>query len=75
MSTKVTVAGTTGAPSYSAASREALVGDGDDADVGIDRGEGVVGRQHLVVGQRIEERRLADVGQADDADGEAHGAG
>ena len=45
----------------------------DDAHVGLDRGEGVVGREHVVLGQGVEQRGLADVGQADDADGEAHG--
>ncbi len=54
---------------------ESGIGNGDDADIGIDRGEGVVGREHLVVGERVEEGRLAHVGQADDANGETHGAG
>ena len=53
---------------------EPVVGNGNHADVGLDGGERVVGRQHLVVGQRVEQRRLADVGQADDADRQAHGA-
>ena len=52
---------------------QTVVGHRDDADVGLDGGEGVVGRQDVVVGQRVEQRRLADVGQPDDADGEAHG--
>ena len=44
----------------------------DDADVGLDRRERVVRREHVVLGQRVEERGLADVGQADDSDGECH---
>ena len=48
------------------------VGQPDHADVGLDRGERVVRREHVVLGQRVEERALADVGQADDADGECH---
>ena len=47
---------------------EARVGHRDDADVGLDRGEGVVRGQHVVLRQRVEEGGLADVGQADDAD-------
>ena len=52
---------------------EARVGHGDFADVGLDRAEGIVrrlGRRRLR--QRVEERRLADVGQADDAAFETH---
>src|SRR5262249_60258262 len=41
-------------------------------DVGVDRGERVVGGQRAGPGQCVEQRRLADVGQADDADGQAH---
>ena len=52
---------------------EPLVGDADDADVGLDRRERVVRREHVVLGQRVEERRLARVGETDDADGESHG--
>src|SRR5207248_245063 len=44
-----------------------------DAHVRLDRREGVVGREHLGLRQRVEERRLADVGEPDDADGESHG--
>ena len=51
---------------------QAVVGHRHHADIGVDGGEGVVGRQDLVVGQRVEERGLADVGQPDDADGEGH---
>jgi len=53
---------------------EAVVRHADDADVRLDRREGVVGRQHVVLGQGVEERRLPDVGETDDADGESHGA-
>ena len=52
---------------------EAGVGHRHDPDVGVDGGEGVVGRQHLVAGEGVEQRGLADVGQADDADGQSHG--
>ena len=46
------------------------VGQADHADVGLDRGERVVRGEHVVLGQRVEQGALADVGQADDADGE-----
>ncbi len=50
------------------------VGHRDVADVRLDGAEGVVGRlRRGGLGQRVEERRLADVGQADDAAFEAHG--
>ena len=52
--------------------RQPLVGDADDADVRIDRRERVVGREDVVLGQRVEQGGLADVGQADDADRETH---
>ncbi len=48
---------------------EARVGHGHDADVGLDRGERVVGGVNLPARERGEERGLADVGQTDDADG------
>ena len=47
---------------------ESLVGHRDDADVGLDGREGIVRREDVVVGQRVEQRGLADVGQSDDAD-------
>ena len=53
--------------------REPVVRYADDADVGLDRRERVVRREHVVLGQRVEERRLACVGETDDADGECHG--
>ena len=47
---------------------EPLVGDGDPADVRLDGAEGIVGRfGRRGRGQRVEEGRLADVRQADDA--------
>ena len=55
--------------------RQPLVGDADDADVGLDRRERVVRREDVVLGQSVEERRLARVGETDDADGESHGRG
>ena len=53
--------------------REARVGHLDDADVGLDRGERVVRREHVVLRERVEQRRLADVRQSDDPDREPHG--
>src|SRR5690606_34684993 len=52
---------------------EALVGQVDDAHVRLDRGEGVVRREHGVLGERVEEGRLAHIGESDDADRESHG--
>src|SRR5262245_46522247 len=51
---------------------ETRIGYADDADVGLDRRERVVGREDLVAGQGVEQRRLARVGEADDSDGERH---
>ena len=52
---------------------EARIGDRDLADVGLDRAERIVGRlRRLRLGQRVEEGRLADVRQADDAAFKAH---
>ena len=53
--------------------RQPVVGYADDADVGLDRRERVVRREHVVLGQGVEEGRLARVGETDDADGECHG--
>ena len=47
---------------------EALVGDGDHRDVWLDRRERVVGGRHAGLRQGVEERRLAGVRHADDAD-------
>ena len=51
---------------------EAGVRDADHADVRLDRGERVVGRQHVVLGQGVEQGRLADIRQTDDSDRERH---
>ena len=45
-----------------------LVRDGDDADVGVDRAEGIVGGLRARVGQRVEERALPHVRKSDDAE-------
>ena len=66
-------AGSSAEPKISASCRSRGVGHADHADVRLDRGERVVRREHVVLGQGVEEGRLADVGQADDADGEATG--
>ena len=42
------------------------------ADVRFDRRERIVGRQHVVAGQRVEQGRLAGVREADDPNGESH---
>ena len=52
--------------------RQPHIGDADDAHVGVDRRERVVGRQRAGLGQRVEKGGLADVGKADNADGQAH---
>jgi hypothetical protein len=51
---------------------EARIRQLDHADVGLDRGERVVRREHVILGERVEEGGLADVGQADDADSKSH---
>ena len=53
---------------------QALVADGHDGDVRLDRRERVVGRLGAGFRQRVEERGLARVGHADDADPRAHRA-
>ncbi len=52
---------------------EARIRHGHDADVRLDRAEGIVRRLGLGRRERVEERGLADVGEADDTDGKAHG--
>ena len=53
---------------------EPRVGHGDVADVGLDGAERIIRRLGGGgLGERVEERRLADVGQADDAAFETHG--
>ena len=55
--------------------REARVRHRHVADVGIDGAERIIGRlRGRRLRQRVEERRLADVRQADDAAFEAHGS-
>ena len=51
---------------------ETRIGDLDDADVGLDRAEGIVLGRDSGLGEGVEERRLADVGQADDAAFQRH---
>ena len=51
---------------------EARVGDGDDADIRIDGAERVVLRLDTRLGEGIEQGRLADIGQTDDAAFDAH---
>ena len=52
---------------------EPRIGHRDVADIGLDRAERIVRRlRRGGLRQRIEERRLADIGQADDAAFEAH---
>ena len=73
MSTKSTVAGRICCePKISASFVEPGVRDADHADVRLDRGERVVGRQHVVLGQGVEQGRLADIRQTDDSDRERH---
>jgi hypothetical protein len=46
---------------------EVALADGDDAEIGVERGEGVVGDLRLGGGDGGEEGRLAGIGQADEA--------
>ena len=55
--------------------RESRIGNLDDAHVGLDGAKRIVFRRGSGPGKRIEQRRLADVRQADDAASEAHGLG
>ncbi len=76
MSTNSTVAGSTLAlAEHLRELRQPVVRDPDHADVGLDRRERVVRREDVVLGQSVEEGRLARVGESDDADGECHGPG
>ena len=54
--------------------REARIGHGHHADVGIDGAERVVLGRDLRARERVEKRGLAHVGEADDAALDAHGA-
>jgi hypothetical protein len=47
---------------------EPLIGDRDDGDVGLDRRERVVGGRHAGARQGVEQRGLAGIRHADDAD-------
>ena len=44
----------------------------DHTDVRLDRRERIVGRQHIIAGQRVEQSRLAGVRETDDSNGESH---
>ncbi len=46
---------------------EALIGHGDDAGVGVDGAEGIVGGLGLGRGEGVEDRRFTDVGEANDS--------
>ena len=48
------------------------VGDLDDADVGVDGAEGVVGGLSLCAGEGVEDGALAYIGQAYDSDVKGH---
>ena len=48
-------------------SGEPLIGHGDDAGVGLDGAEGVVGSLRFGRGEGVEDGALADIGQADDS--------
>ena len=54
---------------------EPRVGQVHHPDVRLDRREGVVRGEDLVLGQGVEQGRLADVRETDDSDGESHGPG
>ena len=74
MSTNDTGAGRRRSLPKIAASRETRVGQVDDAHVRLDRRERVVRREHVVLGQGVEEGGLADIGQSDDCNSESHEA-
>ncbi len=48
-------------------SGEALIGHGDDAGVGVDGAEGIVGGLRLGRGEGVEDRGFSDVGEANDS--------
>ena len=52
--------------------RKPRIGHLDDADVGLDRAERIVFCGDAGLGQRVEQCRLADIGQSDDAAFDAH---
>ncbi len=47
--------------------REALIGNGDDAGVGVDGAEGIVGGLRLGRGEGVEDRGFSDVGETNDS--------
>ena len=51
---------------------EAFIRYDGDAEVRFDRAERIVLRLDLAAGERVEERRLADVGETDDAAADTH---
>ena len=51
---------------------EAVVGHGDDADVGVDGAEGIVGRLRLGGGEGVEDGGFSHVGEADDSAVQRH---
>src|SRR5690606_38631617 len=51
---------------------QARVGQVDDADVRLNRGERIVRGEHRVLGQGVEEGGLAYVRESDDCDSESH---
>ena len=75
MSTKVSRVGMISfEPAISRQRVQPRIGHRDVADVGLDGAERIVGRlRRGGLRQRVEERRLADIRQADDAAFEAHG--
>ena len=75
MSTKVSRVGMICAePAISASVVEPRIGHADIADIGLDGAERIIRRlRRRRLRQRVEERRLADIRQADDAAFEAHG--
>jgi hypothetical protein len=61
-----------GAFEYRRQPAQPRIGQRHHADVWLDGRERIVRGQHVVVGQRVEQGGLADVGQSDDAEGQAH---
>ena len=49
-----------------------LVGHRHIADIGLDRGKGIVSGEYVVFSQRIEQRRLACVGKTNNAYSQSH---
>src|SRR5438105_2374997 len=53
--------------------RQTRIGHFDDADVRLDRAERIILRRDARLGERVEERRFADVRQPDDSAANGHG--